>query len=567
MPLSVFEEEAQAGPGSISPAAPLSSRSLAAGGAPWGFTPDAYFDNPLPPLFKERLFVHLSRYCDTPYQALRYLAALIEQRRQAIDAPAVAVEAAIELLQRPAPSPQQLDDAIGQLQCGGVTGDGWRVAKSSKETAVFACAAAAFLAPSQSQPIWQALRAGLGEPAFAALSAFLTFVRAAHFFCISHADSENHANPPLGRREPAGAFLADLERLRHALEPGWGSEAGQLDANFADTVAQKFAAIVESSDDAILAKDLDGIIMSWNQGAERLFGYTAEEAIGKPVTILIPEDRQDEEPAILARVRRGERIDHYETIRRRKDGSLSDSSLAVSPVRDRQGRVIGASKSARDISERRRAEERQQLLLREMDHRVKNLFALAGSVVRLSARSAKTPSELASSVEARLLALARAHALTLRKVSDAPGQTEQTIGLHALIRTVLAPYDDQAGKRETCVAISGPDIAIAGGTVTSFALLLHEFATNAAKYGALSVPEGYIEVTCSEAADQFVLTWKEHGGPRIADRIEDEGFGSLLIRLTVEGQLGGAISRWWEESGLAIRLSVNRQRVAEQSTS
>ena len=152
-------------------------------------------------------------------------------------------------------------------------------------------------------------------------------------------------------------------------------------------------------------KNLDGIIMSWNQGAERLFGYTADEAIGKPVTMLIPVDRQDEEPSILARIRRGEHVDHYETIRQRKDGSLVDISLTVSPVRDRDGKIIGASKIARDISERRRAEEQQRMLVREMDHRVKNLFALASGVVALSARSANTAEELSSNVRDRLAAL------------------------------------------------------------------------------------------------------------------------------------------------------------------
>ena len=181
----------------------------------------------------------------------------------------------------------------------------------------------------------------------------------------------------------------------------------------AGEIAQRLAAIVESSDDAILAKDLNGTIISWNSGAERLFGYTADEAMGNSVTMLIPPDRADEEPTILARIRAGERIDHYETIRQRKDGSLIDISLSVSPIRGPDGEVIGASKIARDITARRRAEEQQMLLIREMDHRVKNLFTLAGSVVLLSARSARTVADLVSSVSSRLHALAQAHALTI----------------------------------------------------------------------------------------------------------------------------------------------------------
>jgi PAS domain S-box-containing protein len=117
------------------------------------------------------------------------------------------------------------------------------------------------------------------------------------------------------------------------------------------------AAIVDSSDDAIISEDLTGRITSWNKGAERIFGYTAQEAIGQSVTMLIPEDRQEEEVQILARLQHGEPVDHFETLRRRKDGKLLNISLTISPVRDRQGRIIGGSKIARDITEAKRAEE------------------------------------------------------------------------------------------------------------------------------------------------------------------------------------------------------------------
>jgi len=116
------------------------------------------------------------------------------------------------------------------------------------------------------------------------------------------------------------------------------------------------SAIVDSCDDAIISKDLNGIITSWNKSAERLFGYTAAEAVGMPVTMLIPSDRLEEEPDILSRLRRGERVDHFETVRRRKDGTLLDISLTISPVRDERGAIVGASKIARDISGRKRAE-------------------------------------------------------------------------------------------------------------------------------------------------------------------------------------------------------------------
>ena len=125
----------------------------------------------------------------------------------------------------------------------------------------------------------------------------------------------------------------------------------------AEEARARLAAIVESSDDAIVSKDLNGIIMTWNKGAERLFGYTAQEAIGQSITMLIPPERSDEETGILERIRRGESVEHYETVRRRKDGALLDISLTISPVIDSNQKIIGASKIARDITQRKRMED------------------------------------------------------------------------------------------------------------------------------------------------------------------------------------------------------------------
>ena len=124
-----------------------------------------------------------------------------------------------------------------------------------------------------------------------------------------------------------------------------------------ERAALLLSAIIDSSDDAIISKDLNGIVTSWNKSAERLFGYTATEMVGQPITILIPIDRQDEEPKILSRLRRGERVDHFQTVRKRKDGSLFDISLTISPIKDLRGNIVGASKIARDITQQKRAEE------------------------------------------------------------------------------------------------------------------------------------------------------------------------------------------------------------------
>jgi two-component sensor histidine kinase len=211
---------------------------------------------------------------------------------------------------------------------------------------------------------------------------------------------------------------------------------------------------------------------------------------------------------------------------------------------------------ARDITERKRAEERQNLLLREMSHRIKNLFTIAGNLVALSASSAPTPEALAQSVQERLAALGRAHELTLSRPSgEAPSGIQPTT-LHALIKAILLPF---AGfKEEERASVAGPDMPVGGAHVTAFALLLHEFATNAAKYGALSVPHGRIEIECAEDEGQFTLNWKEHGMAGIVQGDDASGFGTLLVRVTAEHQLGGEIAQESRPEGLHIRLTVPR---------
>lgn len=323
---------------------------------------------------------------------------------------------------------------------------------------------------------------------------------------------------------------------------------------------QFLGAIIASSEDAIVSKNLDGIIQSWNHAAVRLFGYLPEEAIGQPIIMLIPPDLHSEEVDILGRIRRGERVEHYETVRRRKDGTLVDVALTVSPIRNRRGEVVGASKIARDISERRRAEEQQQLLLREMSHRVKNLFSLASGVVGLSARYAKTPEEMAGAVRQRIGALARAHQLTLPTAATQDSASQPTT-LDALLRTIVSPYADVEDGDDR-VILKGPEVAIGANAVTSFALLLHEVTTNAAKYGALSLPTGHVDVDWQIDGGELRLTWRERGGPAVPKEPGSVGFGTMLADATVGRQFGGKLARDWKGEGLVVRLSVPLERLA-----
>jgi PAS domain S-box-containing protein len=303
------------------------------------------------------------------------------------------------------------------------------------------------------------------------------------------------------------------------------------------------ASIVESSDDAILCKDLDGFIMSWNRGAEQLFGYTADEVIGKPVTILIPAERQDEEPEILARIRRDERIGNYETVRCRKDGSFVAISLTVSPIYGSNGEIIGASKIARDITDRKRAEEKLSLLAREAEHRARNVLATVQAVVHLS--QADTPADLKAAIKGRIQALANVHTLFVE--SHWKGAE-----LHTLITQELAPYSQDG---QTRLHIEGENLLLDPDAAQAIAMSLHELATNAAKYGSLSVPDGKVHTEAARSADgELFLRWTETGGPPVKQP-ERRGVGSRVTDAMLRGQ-SGKIRFDWRAEGLVCEITI-----------
>jgi PAS domain S-box-containing protein len=307
---------------------------------------------------------------------------------------------------------------------------------------------------------------------------------------------------------------------------------------------QQIAAIVESSDDAILSKDLNGVITSWNRGAEQIFGYSSDEVIGKPVTILIPSERQDEEPAILERVRRGERIEHYETVRLRKDGGRVDISLTVSPIKNAEGKTIGASKIARDITERKSSETQIAMLAREAEHRAKNVLATVQATVRLT--QSDTPEGLKSAIEGRIQALANVHRLFV--------QSRWTgAELNGLVAEELSPYCQNGDTR---VRIDGPNLLLEPTTAQTIAVTLHELATNAAKYGALSVPTGHLHVEWSRATDgRLALRWTETGGPPVKPPTR-RGFGTRVMESMIRDQLKGEMRFEWRMEGLECEIAL-----------
>jgi PAS domain S-box-containing protein len=304
------------------------------------------------------------------------------------------------------------------------------------------------------------------------------------------------------------------------------------------------ASIVEFGNDAIISKNLDGIITSWNKGAERLFGYAAEEAIGEPVTILVPPESAEEEYAILRYIRRGDRIEPYETVRRRKDGSLIDISLTVSPVRDAEGKIIGASRIARDITERKRSEAQISILAREAEHRAKNLLANVKAIVQLS--QADTPDGLREAIAGRIKALANVHSLFVQS-----RWTGAELG--SLVKQELSPYSREGEAR---TSMDGPTVMLRPDVAQAIAVVLHELATNAAKYGALSVAKGLVRVEWSCATGgRVVLRWTEVGGPS-ANPPTHKGFGTQVIEAVMRGHIGGDVRLDWRAEGLRCEIAL-----------
>ena len=362
--------------------------------------------------------------------------------------------------------------------------------------------------------------------------------------CRAINGQEAVAERPDGTRVPFMAYPSPLRDRSGAMVGAVNMLVDITERKRAENIGLHLASIVESSDDAIVSKDLDGIINTWNRGAQQLFGYSVAEVVGKPVTILIPSDRREEEGRILERIRRGERVDHYETIRRRKDGSLVDISLTVSPIKDAEGRIIGASKIARDISDRKRKEELLDLLAREVDHRSKNLLALVQATVHLT--QAETVAEHKAAITGRLQALSNAHTLLAQSRWEGAD-------LHRLIAEELSPYCEDGERR---AQIKGPSLVLEPMTAQSIAVAVHELTTNAVKYGALSAPAGRLQIEWERpGAGGLLLRWTEAGGPPVVPPTR-QGFGTRVIDRMIRDQLKGEVRFDWRPQGLVCEIAM-----------
>lgn len=319
----------------------------------------------------------------------------------------------------------------------------------------------------------------------------------------------------------------------------------------ADQVRAMLAAIVESSDDAIIGKNLDGIVTSWNAGAERLFGYTAEEMIGNPISKLLPPDRTEDMRRILDEIRRGNRIDHFETERVRKDGTRIHVSLTVSPIRDASDRIVGASKIARDVSERRRADEAKDRFLALLGHELRNPLA--------AVQSAIITAHLDSQRRDQALEIARRQTAQLRKLVDDLLDVARVqhgkialrkvrVSLREIVRRAVETVAQIAEQGHTLSQVIGDGIYLDADPGRLEQVIVNLLA-NAAKY---TPPGGHIDVRAEIRGDHVEIAVSDTGVgiapsmlPHVfdtfaqADRSLDRsqgglGLGLALVRNLVE---------------------------------
>lgn len=326
--------------------------------------------------------------------------------------------------------------------------------------------------------------------------------------------------------------------------------------------------VLDSATDGVFCVDKSGVLTMCNAAFLQMLGIgRQEDVVGQQLHNVIygtrPEDSaypNDETP--IYRTAKDGVPDHVEyELFFRLDGTRFPVEYWVNPIL-RDGNHQGAVCTFIDITERRRAQERQDLLMQELNHRIKNLFAVTGGIISVSARSATTPKEFAAILRGRLDALSLAHDLILPKLPGKARPTAETTGLDALLRKIMSPY---AGKHDdddkAHIIIHGPEVVLGPNTVTTFALIIHELATNSTKYGSLSVEQGKLRIAWSCDDDTLVLKWEEIGGPAITGPPKSEGFGTALSNHSVRVQLEGALTQEWNEAGLSVQLSAPLKRL------
>jgi len=585
----------------------------------WGFAQFAYLDNPLPSLLKERLFVYLSLFCNVRYCIARHLGFLMGLGRPAGDPQCLpqSVDEVLPLLRGDLPLKSDLDQHLALCEGLGM-GSFPPAPNSAQERAIFACAAHVFLKTSDASRALHALKSVFDRKTLEYTKLLLAFIRTAHYWTEIHPelaleDDINQllatheaiakcvlANPVvspesgLARRISEDLIsLRDLNERHLRLEQDYellGTEHQRTEDRLSEKEEMllenskrlgQLAAIVDSSDDVIVSKDLNGIITSWNAAATRVFGYSAEEMIGASILKLIPENLHSDEKIIMENIRAGRRVEHFETLRRTKSGQLLDVSVTVSPIRDWHGRVIGASKILRDVSARKRLE--QALLQAEkiaatgrmaatIAHEINNPLEAVMNLMYLLRPMIADPAGISyfQSVETELGRVSHIAKQTLGYYREHAAATSASIGeivLHAI--TIYEPRCKASGIEIKKAINSSRKIMLRRGEmmqVVSNLIMNAIYAMPAGGILSISVEDA------AESPDGIVLTVQDNGVgiaesdlPRVFEAFftthstVGTGIGLFVAKQFVEGH-GGQIEiksrQDWEDHGTTVRISL-----------
>jgi PAS domain S-box-containing protein len=311
----------------------------------------------------------------------------------------------------------------------------------------------------------------------------------------------------------------------------------------------RYEAIVESVGVPIYSLTPDLVIESWNPGAQDIFGYTAQEIIGRPVRDICPKGDYEALEKLAEDVRQCGRALSQDAQRLRKDGSVFQVIYCLAPLFAPDGKLTGYAAISHDITERKAQERTKQLLLDELNHRVKNTLAIVQSIARLTLRQAKSSEHFAESFTGRIQALSGAHDVLT-------ASSWQGAQLRSLVKDQLI-FGDANDGRITC---DGPAITLDAQTAVGLSLVLHELGANASKYGALSVANGRVTLSWQAPDGEIHLRWQEAGGPLVSEP-SHRGFGTFIIEQSLRGLDGDSELRF-EPAGLVcnIRLPVRKAR-------
>jgi PAS domain S-box-containing protein len=316
----------------------------------------------------------------------------------------------------------------------------------------------------------------------------------------------------------------------------------------------------------VIQCELDGQFLLVNRRFCEITDRSADELLALRVPdITHPDDRQSDAKLRQRLVANGAPF-FVEKRYLRPDGSDVWVGVNVAMTQSADGtrpQLIGV---AQDITQQKGAQEQQGLLMRELNHRIKNLFAIIGGIISLSARSATTTKEYANSIRGRLNALASAHDLILPSLigGSMSSNVANASDLETLLRKILSPYvASRSDSSNARLILQGPLVALSAQAVTTFALILNELATNAAKYGALSTNEGRLDITWACDNRNLNLKWAERGGPEISGTSKSEGFGTVISNQSVRQQFGGTVVHEWNTEGLSVELAVPIARLSE----